>query len=367
MRTRICEQFGIEVPIFGFSHCRDVVAAISKAGGLGVFGAAEITPGQLDQELQWLDEQLQGKPYGVDVLMAAAHVDGTPEELERIIPEQHRRFVVQLEERFGIPPLPADAAAPTGIFGPIHFRDKPDLGLAAIDVTLSHEASVLVSALGPAPQDVVGRAHERGMLVGGMCGAVRHAQKHVEAGADFVVAVGHEGAGHNSHVSTMVLVPEVVDAVSPVPVLAAGGIGNGRQIAAAMALGAEGVWTGSLWVACAESEFLPEQIELVLKASSHDTIETRSFSGKPTRFLRDPWNSAWEEPDAPEPLPTPLQHMLVRNSHHKILNARMSELFATPIGQVVGQITSVRPVQDIIYNLVTEYAEAMERITSLEP
>lgn len=182
---------------------------------------------------QWLDEQLQGKPYGIDVLMAASHVDGTPEELERIIPKQHRRFVAQLEERFGIPPLPADAAAPTGIFGSIHFRDRPDHGLAAIDVGRSHTTGPCSSR--PSVRlrgTVVERAHERGTLVGGMCGAVRHAQTHVEARADFVVAAGHEGAG----VSTMVLVPEVVDAVSPVPVLAAGGIGNGRQIAAAMAL-----------------------------------------------------------------------------------------------------------------------------------
>lgn len=363
----MCEQFGIELPIFGFSHCRDVVAAISNAGGLGVFGAAEITPEQLELELRWLDEELDGKPYGVDVLIAAKHLEGEPGELERMIPEGHRRFVRDLEERFAIPPLPPGAAEPTGIFGSIVFRDTPGDGLAAADVTLAHGATVLVSALGPAPRAVVERAHERGMLVGGMCGSARHARKHVEAGADFVVAAGHEGAGHNSHISTMVLVPEVVDAVKPVPVLAAGGIGSGRQIAAALALGAEGVWTGSLWVACAESEFLPEQVEAVLRAGSHDTIETRSFSGKPTRFLRNPWNEAWTEPDAPEPLPTPLQHMLVREAHHKILNAQMSELFPVPIGEVVGQIRSVRSVRDIVYDLVSECAETMERLQSLDP
>jgi NAD(P)H-dependent flavin oxidoreductase YrpB (nitropropane dioxygenase family) len=367
MRTRICDQFGIDVPIFGFSHCRDVVAAISRAGGLGVLGAATITAEQLDLELSWLDEQLEGKPYGVNVLMAASFVDGTPEELEAMIPEEHRRFVAELEERFGIPPLPENAAPPTGIFGSIEFRGMPEVGLEGLEVAFAHDVSVVVSALGPTPREVVERAHERGMLVGGMVGAGRHAQKHVEAGADFVVAAGNEGAGHNSHISTMVLVPEVVDAVAPVPVLAAGGVANGRQIAAALALGADGVWTGSLWVACAESEFLPEQIGRVLRAGSHDTVETRSWSGKPTRFLRDPWNSAWEEPGAPEPLPTPLQRILVGRSHHKMLNARMGEMLAVPIGQVVGQITSVRKVQDIIYDLVTEYADAMERLQSLSP
>lgn len=359
-------MFGIDVPIVGFSHCRDVVAAISKAGGLGVLGAATITPEELELELRWLDAELKGKPYGVNVLMAASFVDGTPDELEAMIPEAHRRFVAQLEERFAIPPLSENAPPPTGIFGSIEFRGMPDVGLQGLEVAFGHDVAVIVSALGPAPAEVMERAHERGMLVGGMVGAGRHARKHVEAGADFVVAAGNEGAGHNSHISTMVLVPEVVDAVAPVPVLAAGGIANGRQIAAAMALGADGVWTGSLWVACAESEFMPEQLERVLNAGSHDTVETRSWSGKPTRFLRDPWNSAWEDPAAPEPLPTPLQRILVGKSHHRILNARMGDLLAVPIGQVVGQITSVKPVRDIIYDLVTEYAAAMERLDGLE-
>lgn len=367
MRTRICEQFGIDVPIFGFSHCRDVVAALSNAGGLGVLGAATITPEQLELELQWLDAELQGKPYGVNVLMAASYVEGTPEELEAMIPDEHRVFVARLEERFQIPPLPENAAPPTGIFGSIEFRGMPEVGLRGLEIAFEHDVKVIVSALGPAPPEVVERAHAKGILVGGMVGAGRHARKHVEAGADFVVAAGNEGAGHNSHISTMVLVPEVVDAVAPVPVLAAGGIANGRQIAAALALGADGVWTGSLWVACVESEFMPEQVERVLEAGSHDTVETRSWSGKPTRFLRDPWNSAWEEPGVPEPLPTPLQRILVGKSHYRMLNARMGDMLAVPIGQVVGQITSVKSVQDIVYDLLTEYAEARERLDAIEP
>lgn len=367
MHTRVCDMFGIEIPLFGFSHCRDVVAAISKAGGLGVFGAAEITPAELELELQWLDEQLAGRPYGVDVLVAAKHLEGDEEELEERIPDGHRRFVAGLEERFGIPPLPEGADTAHGIHGTITFRDTDDAGEAALDVALRHPVKAIVSALGPAPRAIVERAHAQGVLVGGMCGSTRHAQKHVANGADFVVAAGHEGAGHNSQVSTMILVPEIVDAVGPVPVLAAGGIGNGRQVAAALALGAEGVWTGSLWVACAESEFLPEQIEAVLRAGSHDTIETRSFSGKPTRFLRNPWNAAWDEPDAPDPLPTPLQHMLVRGSHHKIENARMHELYFTPVGQIVGQITAVRSVEDIIFRIVEEFGETMERMAALDP
>jgi NAD(P)H-dependent flavin oxidoreductase YrpB (nitropropane dioxygenase family) len=365
VRTRVCDIFGIDVPIFAFSHCRDVVAAVSKAGGLGVLGAATITPDELKLELEWLDAELGTLPYGINVLMAAKFVEGSQEELERQIPEEHRRFVAGLEERFQIPPLPENAAPPTGIFGSIEFRGAPDIGLRSLEIAFQHNVKVMVSALGPAPPELIERAHAQGILVGGMVGAGRHAQKHVEAGADFVVAAGHEGAGHNSHISTMVLVPEVVDAVAPVPVLAAGGIANGRQIAAAFALGAEGVWTGSLWVACAESEFLPEQMQRVIEAGSHDTIETRSWSGKPTRFLRDRWNSAWEEPDAPDPLPTPLQRLLVAKSQHRIFNARMSEVMAVPIGEVAGQITSIRPAREIIYDLVVEYGEAMERLSSL--
>jgi NAD(P)H-dependent flavin oxidoreductase YrpB (nitropropane dioxygenase family) len=369
MKTKATELVGIDLPIFAFSHCRDVVAAVTNAGGCGVLGAVAHSPEQLDIDLKWIEDEVKGKPYGVDLLVPQKFVGADEGGLDRdalraLLPPEHQAFLDDILARYDVPPAPDDVSLGGSIGG---MRVDPKSMAPLLDVLFAHQPKLVASALGPPPPHFLELAHSAGVPVAALAGSVVHAERHAAAGADLIVAQGTEAGGHTGMIATMVLVPEVVDAVAPVPVLAAGGVANGRQIAAALALGADGVWTGSLWVACAESEFLPEQIGRVLRAGSHDTVETRSWSGKPTRFLRDPWNSAWEEPGAPEPLPTPLQRILVGRSHHKMLNARMGEMLAVPIGQVVGQITSVRKVQDIIYDLVTEYADAMERLQSLSP
>ncbi|HMM73922.1 MAG TPA: nitronate monooxygenase family protein [Rhodocyclaceae bacterium] len=368
MKTKVCEQLGIEVPIFGFSHCRDVVAAVSAAGGLGVLGATTFPPEQLEVELRWLEERLQGRPYGVNVLMADSRTEGPVEDLERAIPPQHREFVQGLEQRFGVPPLRKDAPAAGSIYQNMELRSTHGWARPQLEIVWRHHPKLLVSALGAAPPDVVERAHTLGMKVGGMTGSARHAQKHVAAGADLVIAAGNEGAGHNSDVATMVLVPEVVDAVAgKVPVLAAGGIGNGRQIAAAQAMGADGVWLGSIWLTTVESDLDAGSVEQLLKAGSHDTLRTRCWSGKPTRFLRNPWMEAWDERDAPEPLGTPLQRMLIAPSYQRIVAAGMHELMAVPVGQVVGQMRARRRVRDVMLDLQQEYLDAVSRLHAIQP
>jgi NAD(P)H-dependent flavin oxidoreductase YrpB (nitropropane dioxygenase family) len=366
MKTRICEQFTIDVPIFGFSHCRDVVAAISAAGGMGVLGAATFSPDKLEIELRWLEERLQGKPYGVNLLMADSRTEGTIEDLEPMIPKAHREFVAQLNRKFAIPALRDDAPDSGGIYQNMELRGTHGLARQQLEVVWRHRPRLLVSALGAAPADVVEQARRHGMKIGGMTGSARHAKKHIAAGADLVIAAGNEGAGHNSDVATMVLVPEVVDAAGNVPVLAAGGIGNGRQIAAALALGAEGVWLGSIWLPTVESDLEEECIQQLLSAGSHDTIRTKSWSGKPTRFLRNPWIEAWEGQDAPEPLPTPLQRILNAASHQRIVAARMTDLKSVPVGQVVGQLSQRQRVRDVMVNLQQEYIDAMTRLNSIQ-
>jgi NAD(P)H-dependent flavin oxidoreductase YrpB (nitropropane dioxygenase family) len=377
MRTRVCEQFGIEFPIFAFSHCRDVVAAVSRAGGFGVLGALAFSPEQLEVELRWIDEHVGGKPYGVDVVMPMSTAVTEQERagmridkamLEQMLPERHRRFVEDVLRSHKVPPLPADEPALEGLLG---WTDAG--GRSQVEIALKHPIRLLVNALGPPPGDVVELAHRHGVPVAALIGSARHAAKQVEAGVDLIVAQGTEAGGHTGDVATMVLVPEVVDAVHPTPVLAAGGIGSGRQIAAALALGAEGVWTGSIWLTVSEADTSPVVREKLLRATSRDTVRSRSMTGKPARQLRTAWTDAWDAPDSPGALPMPLQFLLTAEAIHRINRyaqhpeSGAKELVGMPVGQIVGRMNTVRPTREVMRELVEEYVDAVERITRSLP
>jgi len=225
---------------------------------------------------------------------------------------------------------------------------------------------MLVNALGPPPPDVIAEAHEHGLIVGGLVGNRQHAERQVAMGVDVIVAQGTEAGGHCGDVTSMVLWPEVVDAVGPdVPVLAAGGIGSGRQIAAALALGAQGVWTGSIWLTVAEADTNPLVVENLLAATSRDTVRARVMTGKPARLLRSAWSDAWDRPDAPDPLPMPLQGMLYGEAARRISRAHNKELSGFPVGQIVGSMNRVRPTKDVMLDLVEEWIEATQRVASL--
>lgn len=362
MHTPLCDMFGIEYPIFAFTHCRDVAVAVSKAGGLGVLGAVGFSAEQLEIELQWIDEHVDGKPYGVDTVMPQKAVDvhgSSPddlvEQIKGMIPDRHKDYVQELMARFNLPPLP-EGEEPHGVIG-----WAEDVARSHVEVAFSHPIKLIANALGSPPKDVIDRAHEHGIKVAALAGKPQHAQRHVNNGVDIIVAQGYEAGGHTGEVATMVLVPEVVDAVAPVPVLAAGGIGTGRQIAAALSLGAQGVWTGSLWLATAESNSAPEQIERYLTASSSDTVRSRCFTGKPARMLRSEWTEAWEDPDGPGPLGMPLQNILTADANARLMRSRR-DLAVTPVGQIVGSIKKVEPVRDVMFRLIEEYIATIERL-----
>lgn len=366
MKTPVCEMFGIDLPIFAFSHCRDVVAAVSRAGGMGVLGALAFSPEQLEIELKWIDEHVDGRPYGVDVVMPAKYEgagqldpERMADQLRSMIPKQHREWLEKLLAEFNVPPLPEDEHS-EGLLGWVHEK-----GRQQVEVALGHPIRLLANALGSPPKDVVDLAHEHGVKVAALCGAVQHAIRHVNNGVDIIVAQGTEAGGHTGEVATMVLVPEVVDAVAPVPVLAAGGIGRGRQMAAAMALGAQGVWTGSIWLTTAESDTSPIVMEKLLAASSRDTVRSRSWTGKPARMLRTAWTEAWEREDSPGTLPMPLQYMLIADAQRRIAKYQVRELTTMPVGQIVGAMNQVRPVRDVIFDMVSEFVEATERLAAL--
>jgi NAD(P)H-dependent flavin oxidoreductase YrpB (nitropropane dioxygenase family) len=372
MRTEICDRLGIEFPIFAFTHCRDVVAAVSKAGGFGVLGAVGFPPDQLEVELKWIDEHAGGKPYGVDIVIPGKYEgmgELDPKKLEEqllaAIPEQHRTFADHLLSSHGVPRIPEGEHPVNQLLGWTMATATPQ-----VEVALRHpNVALIANALGTPPPEVISRIHGAGRLVAALCGSGKQALSHKAAGVDIVIAQGTEGGGHTGEIGSIVLWPEVIDAVAPTPVLAAGGIGTGRQIAAALALGAQGVWTGSIWLAVQEAEAPPAQVECYLAASSRDTVRSRSFTGKPCRMLRNEWTEAWEAPDAPKPLPMPLQFMVTSDAVarvHRYADKAKSVMF-NPVGQIVGTMNSVRPVREVVYRLVEEYLEAVERVQRLTP
>jgi NAD(P)H-dependent flavin oxidoreductase YrpB (nitropropane dioxygenase family) len=377
MKTKICEMLDIEFPILAFTHCRDVVAAVTRAGGYGVLGAAGHTPEQLDVDLRWIAEEVGERPFGVDIIVPAKY-EGKDEgelavsTLKDMIPPAHRAFLDDLLDRYEIPELPTEEGqarmSGDGGSAPMTYAQAVPL----MDVAFSHPISLVVNALGPPPPDMIERAHEAGVKVGALAGKKSHAVRHVAAGVDLIIAQGHEAGGHTGEIGTMVLVPEIVDAVAPVPVLAAGGIGTGRQMAASLALGAEGVWCGSVWLTTLEAETHPAVKDKFLAATSSDTLRSRSRTGKPARQLRSAWTDEWESPSSPGTLGMPLQPMLIAEASRRIDRAAMNadnegavKLANYFVGQIVGTMNESKHADRVVLDMVEEFIDAMERVNDM--
>jgi NAD(P)H-dependent flavin oxidoreductase YrpB (nitropropane dioxygenase family) len=376
MHTRVTKMLRIDFPILAFTHCRDVVAAVTNAGGLGVLGAVAHTPEQLDVDLRWIAEQTKGRPFGVDLLIPRKYVGAEaggfePGSLKSMVPDAHREWIDQVLERYGVPPLPPPTDSEREQRGMAGLRIDPKSMGPLIDVAFAHKVALIASALGTPPRWLVDKAHANGIPVAALAGRIDHAVAHKEGGVDLVIAQGTEGGGHTGEIATMVLVPQVVEAVAPTPVLAAGGIASGRQMAAALALGAEGVWCGSVWLTTHEAETTPAIREKFLAASSADTRRSRSLTGKPARMLRSAWTDAWDEPGAPEPLPMPLQSILVADAQRRIHRvAHKADSSARPlvtyfVGQVVGQMNVAMSTRDVVREMVEQCIDAMERMNGL--
>jgi NAD(P)H-dependent flavin oxidoreductase YrpB (nitropropane dioxygenase family) len=373
MRTELCDRFGIDYPIFVFTPSEKVAAAVSKAGGLGVLGCVRFNePDDLEAVLNWMDENTEGKPYGVDIVMPAkVPTEGTAVDINKLIPQSHRDFVAKTLADLGVPPLPDDEARNEGVLGWLH-----SVARAHVEVALKHPIKLIANALGSPPKDVIDQAHEAGVPVAALAGSAKHAQRHVDNGVDIVVAQGHEAGGHTGEIGSMVLWPEIIDELAALghktPVLAAGGIGTGRQVAAALALGAQGVWMGSAFLTSAEYDLghrKPSGVstiqEALLRANSSDTVRRRIYTGKPARLLKTRWTDAWDAPDAPEPLPMPLQNILVSEAHQRMNESDNPDTVAMPVGQIVGRMNEIRPVADIIAELVAGFADATQRLDDI--
>jgi len=368
VKNRMCDMFGIDIPVFAFSHCRDVVVEVSKAGGLGVLGMARMGPERLREELKWIDQHIEGRPYGIDVLMPSTYSDAgdLKYDIDRLMPPEHVAFVRKLIDDAGIPQLPQGEkdAIVRKLLGELSFT--PAESMQMIDVALEHPIKLIVNALGSPPPELVEKAHSRGIRVAALAGKPKHALQHKARGCDFVIAVGTEAGGHTGNVTSMVLWPRIVDAAAPLPVLGAGGVGRGRQLAAALALGCEGAWCGSIWLKTAQSEVIPEIKEKFFAAEAEDAVLTRSVTGKPCRTLRSAFTDAYEQPGAPVPLAAPLQNILWwAEGRTRVERVRARDFLTYPVGQLVGDMTAAASVKDVIYDMLTELLETQERLRQM--
>ena len=372
-------MFGIDVPILAFTHCRDVVAAVSKAGGMGVLGAVAHTPEQLEIDLKWIEAEVGDRPYGVDLIVPAKYAGSdqgglTMQDIVGLIPQEHRDFVHRLLEKYDVPPLPdSERGASSRSGGDLSGTAAPFSAAQAdplLEIALAHQPRLLVNALGPPPAHMIDRVKPEGRLIGALAGKAQHAQRHVQAGVDLIIAQGAEAGGHTGEVGTMVLIPEVVDAVAPVPVLGAGGIGRGRQMAAAMALGAAGVWCGSVWLTTEEAETHPVVKQKFLAATSSDTLRSRSLTGKPARQLRSAWTDEWDDPANPRPLGMPLQPILVGEARARIERASYrpgsgaEQLANYFVGQIVGNMNTIKPAAQVVFDMIDEFIESVQGLAS---
>lgn len=382
MKTAVTEMLGIDVPILAFSHCRDVVAEVSKAGGLGVLGAVAHTPEQLEIDLGWIEDQVGDRPYGVDLIIPARYAGDDQggyslDDIRGLIPAAHVEFVNDILRRYEVPALPeADADDPGREGWQTSGGEAPFSANRAgpqLDIALGHRTAFVANALGPPPPEMIERVKQEGRIVAALAGRAVHAERHAAAGVDVIIAQGSEAGGHTGEIGSMVLIPEIVDAVAPVPVLGAGGIGRGRQMAAAMALGAQGVWCGSVWLTTAEAETHPTVKAKMLAATSADTIRSRSLTGKPARMLRSAWTDEWEREDTPAPLGMPLQPILSAEAQYRISRAaerspgaeKLANYF---VGQVVGTMNAPTTSRQVVFAMVEEFIDSVESLAAqLEP
>ncbi|MGP3953116.1 NAD(P)H-dependent flavin oxidoreductase [Streptomyces sp. 7N604] len=363
MQTELSRRLGAEHAVFGFTPFPAVAAAISRAGGFGVLGAVRYgAPDELARDLDWMQDHTGGGPYGLDVVMPAKKVEGVSEaDVEAMIPEAHRQYVGDVLAKHGVPELAEGEASGWRITGWME-----QVARSQLDVAFDYPIRLLANALGSPPADVIARAHAHGILVAALAGSAKHARRHADAGIDIVVAQGYEAGGHTGEIASMVLTPEVVRAVDPLPVLAAGGIGSGEQIAAGLALGAQGVWLGSVWLTTEEADLHSRALtRKLLAAGSGDTVRSRALTGKPARQLRTEWTDAWDDPAGPGPLPMPLQGLLVAEAVSRIQKYEVEPLLGTPVGQIVGSMNSERSVQAVFDDLTRGFERAVDRINRI--
>ena len=353
--TRLCEEYGCEYPIVSFAHTRDVAVAVSNAGGIGVFGASQVSADEMQATIRWIKERVGDKPFGVDITIPSSYVAGNREELEEQIPDEHREFIAKLMRDNDIP----EPKTP-GPWGTERLRGLSETR-RKLEIMMEERIPIFASGMG-SPAFILDEMHEAGVKVWGLIGLARQAAREIEAGVDLIIAQGQDSAGHTGHMGTFSIVPEVVDIAKQydTPIVAAGGVTTGHHIVAAIALGAVGVWTGTVWQATHESETPMYKKERLIAAQNADARVTLASDGKRVRSLRDKFHDSWEAEGAPKPLPMPLQGLLVGKLRAAAQDWGLPDWDSTTSGQGVGFINEVRPARQVVYDLMGEAYDALE-------
>jgi NAD(P)H-dependent flavin oxidoreductase YrpB (nitropropane dioxygenase family) len=356
LRTKFCDMLGIEFPVIAFTHCKDVAVAVINSGGFAVLGEAMHTPDDIASDIKWIRDRVDGKPFGIDlVLPASVPPTGSLDELMSKIPETHRNFAQEIKEKYDVPDPK----------GPIDLHQwgglNQEMARAQLEVLLDERVPVIASGLG-SPVFILEAAHERGIKVFGLVGKARQAKRQLEAGVDAVIAQGYDAAGHTGGVGTFSIVPEIAAMAGDTPIIAAGGVTTGRHLAAALCLGASGVWTGTLWLASRESDIDMIIKERLLAATVEDTSYGTSISGMTMRVLKCPWTEEWAKPEAPDVLPAPYQMLLSSDYIQGANDNRREDLMTEAAGQGVGFVTSMKPARQILFDLVEEALATFEEV-----
>ncbi|NMG76477.1 nitronate monooxygenase [Aromatoleum diolicum] len=360
LHTQLCDKLGIEYPVVAFTHCKDVAVAVINAGGFAVLGEALHTPDQIAADIKWIRERIGGKPFGIDlVLPSSVPEEKTVDELLAMIPPEQRAFEQSIKRKYDVPD---PKIAPD-----IHHWGGLDQkrALDQLDVVFDERVPVFASGLG-SPAFLLKRAHELGMQVWGLVGKPRQAKKQIAAGTDVIIAQGYDAAGHTGNIGTFSIVPQVVDAArgTGVPVIAAGGVTTGRHLAAALALGADGVWTGSLWLASRESDVNLPLKERLIEAETEDTVYSNCISGYTMRTTRCPWHDEWGSDAAPAVLKPPLQMILSSNYIQGSLDYQRKDLMTEAAGQGIHYVTEMKPARQILSDIVEEALDVFDRFAS---
>ena len=360
--TRLCEEYNCEYPIVSFAHTRDVAAAVSNAGGIGILGASTHSIDEMQNDIRWIKEQVGDKTFGVDITIPSSYVQGNREELEEKIPQEYRDFMDDLMKEGGIP----EPKTP-GPYGTQRLQGLADTR-QKLEIMMEEHIPIFASGMG-SPAFILDEMHEAGVKVWGLIGLARQARRELESGLDLVIAQGQDSAGHTGRIGTFSLVPEVAELAKEfdTPILAAGGITTGQHIVAALALGAVGVWTGTVWQATHESETEMWKKQMLVDARGQDAWVSPANDGKRNRSLRNRFTEAWEQPDAPAPLPMPLQGLLVGKLQQAVEDHDMHDWMSPPAGQGVGFIHSIRPAREVVLQFVEEALDAFDRMGLGDP
>ena len=359
LHTKLCDQLGVEFPIVSFTHCKDVAVAVINSGGFAVLGEAMHTPDEIEADIKWIRERVDGKPFGIDlVLPASAPAETSLDEISAKIPDSHREFEQMIMQKYDVP-MPKESVD-------LHQWGglSQALGRAQLEVLLEERVPVIASGLG-SPAFLLDAAHERGSLVWGLVGRTRQAKRQLEAGVDAIIAQGFDAAGHTGDMGTLSIVAEVASIAGDTPIIAAGGITTGRHLAAALCLGASGVWTGTLWLACRESDIDMIIKERLVASTAADTVWSDSISGFTMRVLKCPWTEEWKNPDAPRPLTSPYQMILSSDYIQGANDARRGDLMTEAAGQGVGFVTEMLPARQIVSDMVEEALGVFDDLVGL--